>query len=636
MIQNNKILTQLIATVEKAPFSILITDKNHKIIYANRFLLSQTHYSFEELYNKTPKIFSTEYNEKFYPELRQKISQGKIWEGVFLNKKKDGTKYWEYVYIVPLIENDEIVNFVAYKQDITEKKAMEEKLLEAKIKAEEAAKVKSEFLANMSHEIRTPINGIIGFIDLLLEQESDPQKRKYLEIVKDSSHTLLNLINDILDYSKLESQKMEFEILNFNVRDLIIECINSFKLRASQKGLNLTYFIDNNIPQYVKGDKLRILQVLNNLVSNAIKFTENGYVKICVEMLEKMKDSVKLKFTVEDTGIGIEKERLNKIFDAFYQTDPSITRKFGGTGLGLAISKEIISNLNGEIYVESQKNKGSKFYFILTFPIGEEIFISPKIQEKDIDLSSLKILIAEDNEFNQEFFREIFELLKINAEVVSNGMNVLEKLANNNYDAIFLDIHMPVLNGIETAKIIRKLEKGEEIKTKLKLPNLDEKLKDKSNIIIALTGESYENIKTELFEAGFNDYLFKPFKIEELIDILKKNIKVKTFYEIEDLINLKALDQIIGENEELRETLIKIFIDNCREIINEIENALNQNNKEELNKIIHKLKGTSGNIKAEKIYNLALDMQRSLIHDNMQKFILKLEKLKRYINNLNF
>ena len=589
--------------IENAPISIIITDKNRKIVYANKFFQKNSGYSLDEIKNKSPKIWNSEYNENFYPDLVKNISNGKPWDGIFLNKKKDGTKVWEHVYIYPLKDY-----YIAYKIDVTDKKNLEEQLLNANLKAKESEKIKSEFIANISHEIRTPLNGIIGFVDLLMEKEEDEQKLNYLKIVKESSNTLLNLINDILDLSKLEAKKMEFQEMNFNLKELILDCIDTFKLKAEQKGIEIKYYIDENIPDFIKGDKYRVLQILNNLISNAVKFTEKGYVKIGVELLEKNKKNVKIKFCVEDTGIGIEPEKIDKIFEVFTQADGSITRRFGGTGLGLAITKEIISNLNGKLEVESEKGKGSKFTFTLSFLIGDEILISQ--HKKDVDLSRLKILIAEDDEFNQEFFREICNILKIKADIVDNGKKVLEKLNENNYNLIFLDINMPVLNGVETAKRILEMKKDYPL--------------------IAITGESSDSFSAELF----TDYLQKPFTIESFVNIIKKHADLKESFKIEDIIDLKALEEIIDENEELKQTLIKVFIENCKEIVEKMERAINNNDMKELNRAIHSLKGTSGDVKAYKIFDLSLELERFFNQNNMEKLYSTFKELKNIITNL--
>ncbi len=628
-------IKRLTDVVKNAPFPILITDANRRIIYANPFLLNHSQYSLDELYGNSPKIFQTEYNLKFYPELKKKITKGETWEGVFLNKKKDGTEFWEHIYIVPIKnEKGEIINFVGFKKDITERKAIEESLIEAKVKAQEGMRAKSEFLANMSHEIRTPINGIVGFVDLLLEKESDEDKKRYLEIIKDSTDSLLNVINDILDISKLESKKMVFEVLNFNIKDLIKECINTFKLKASEKNIQLKYYIDSDIPDYLKGDRLRLLQVLNNLVSNAVKFTEKGSITVKAESINKTSDTVEIKFTVADTGIGIKREKLDKIFESFAQAESSITRKYGGTGLGLTICKEIIANLNGKLQVESELGKGTKFFFTLTFPIGDEISISFDGIDKDsINLSNLKVLIAEDDVFNQAFFREIFNTLSIDTDIVENGYKLLEKLKEKRYDIIFTDLNMPVMDGFTAVEIIRKLEKGEKAEN-VDIDGLDEKLVSCKNIIIAFTASVDGELKSKLKEKGFDDYLSKPFKPKELTNILKKYSQNSEDISLDKIINLKELDELLGNDEGLRKQLINVFLENCKDIIKEFEDAIENNRFEELPEIAHKLKGAAGNIKADAIFQLSIEMEKCAQEENFERFLKLFKEMKNIVENI--
>jgi PAS domain S-box-containing protein len=633
--QENR-LKRLTDVVEFAPFSIVITNIERKIIYANPFLLKHSGYSQNEIYGKSPKIFQSDYNEKFYPELMEKIMSGNTWEGVFLNKRKNNVQYWEHIYIVPIKGTDnEIINFVAFKEDITERKLMEEKLMEAKAEAQEGLRAKSEFLANMSHEIRTPINGIVGFVDLLLETETDSDKRKYLEIIKDSTDSLLNVINDILDISKLEAKKMEFEILNFKISDVIKECINTFDFQAKKKGIELKCHIDSYIPEFIKGDKLRLLQVLNNLISNAIKFTEKGSIDVTVNLLEKTNDTVTLKFSVKDTGIGIAEEHIKKIFEAFTQAEGSTTRRFGGTGLGLAICKEIISNLNGNLEVISKVGEGTEFFFSLSFPIGDAVSTSFEVEEENFDFTGIKILIAEDDIFNQTFFSELFKRMGINADIVGNGLKVIEKLKDKKYNMIFMDINMPVMDGFTSTELIRKLERGEKV-YEIDIKGIEEKLKFKKNVIVALTASIDDNMKKQLKDKGFDDYLTKPFKTEELVEMLKKFTQgVSETVSPEDIINIKELDTLLGNDNELREQLVAVFIENCKNIIIEFEEAIKEDKFEELMDIAHKIKGASGNVKAEGIYKISLKMEEAAKTEDFVTFLRLFNKLKKIVERLH-
>ena len=357
---------------------------------------------------------------------------------------------------------------------------------------ERLSKLKSEFLANMSHEIRTPLNAILGFIKVMKEEDNG-KFHKYLNIIDSSSQTLLTIINDILDLSKIEAGKMTIEYINFHT-DELYNIIELFEEKAKEKNIDFKInFI--NIPEYLYSDIHRIKQVISNLLSNAIKFTpENKKIQVSIEYKNN-----NLYVEVKDEGIGIPEEKIKTIFDAFSQADNSTTRQFGGTGLGLTISHKLIKMLGGELNVESKLNKGSRFYFEIPIKIGKEI--KEKIETSNNIDKNIKLLIAEDNEANQMFMKVILNKMQIDYDIVYNGKEVVEIAKNENYNIILMDINMPIMNGIDATKEIRKF----------------------SNIpIIALTASALDGDKEKFLEVGMNDYLSKPLDIQKLKKIIEK------------------------------------------------------------------------------------------------------------------
>lgn len=428
-----------------------------------------------------------------------KLSQG---ESVYLSEYYfSAYQKWFSISIYSPKEN-EIVTIVT---DITYLKESEKKLMAAKEAAETANKAKSEFLANMSHEIRTPINGIVGMVDLTLFTDLDEEQKDNLITAKACANSLLNIINDVLDFSKMEAGKLSIEYINFNIRELIEEIIKMHTLRAERKGLDLNYTFSSSIPQHLIGDPNRLRQILNNLISNALKFTQEGEISVAVKRIELINDEVELKFTVQDTGIGIAKEDIGRLFQSFSQVDGSFTKKFGGTGLGLVISKQLVEMMGGKINVKSEKEKGSMFFFTLKYKIG-----SPKIQKQTYlpsmskTLKTLRILLAEDDSINQKVISKMLKKKGHFVDVVMNGKEALQIFTPEKYDVILMDIQMPEMDGIEAAQRIRKKEN------------------DRSHIpIIAMTAYALQGDRDRFLELGMDDYISKPIQMDHLFLMLE-------------------------------------------------------------------------------------------------------------------
>ena len=449
----------------------------------------------------------------------QKIQNNKTWLEIILEDEKkthkvkikdiDNNIHIFQINLQPLHgeENLDVVNFT----DITELSSLQDSLEEKvqkqlqqiilKDEAIEVFKAKSEFLANMSHEIRTPLNAIMGFIDLLREDELDTKKQNYLNVIHDASKNLLEIINGILDFSKIESGKLELNKVSFHPVKEFEMTKNLFKTKMEEKNILFSTKF-NGLENPLYGDILRIKQVVNNLLSNAIKFTDAGK-KIYLDV--EYKNNI-LNISVEDEGIGITKEYQKTIFEAFSQADSSTTRRYGGTGLGLAISYNLIKSMGGELLVESTQGIGSKFYFSIAMEVATDLrVIEEKIQKTNFD--ELRLLLVEDNKANQMFMKVILKKMKIDFEVANNGVEAVEKFKTNKYNFILMDENMPIMNGIEATRQILQYEKENNLK---------------HTVIIALTANALKGDRERFLAAGMDEYLTKPLKKEILSSLLNK------------------------------------------------------------------------------------------------------------------
>ena len=386
--------------------------------------------------------------------------------------------------------------------DISPQKSYQSQLIKSKENAEYGKKVKETFLANMSHELRTPVNGIIGLTGMLRDTELDEQQDGMIKLLETSSQSLLGVINDVLDISKMEAGKFSIVRSANNVHELVKSVYGLLKFKAAENDIEFLLEIDEDVPENLMVDSLRLNQVLMNLLSNALKFTERGYVKLKVSVLQKHNDQVKLKFIVEDSGIGIPASKIASIFDSFEQAEDDTSVKYGGTGLGLAIVKKLVELKGGEITVSSQIGKGSIFSFINWYTVTdkpkERIADKPGRSLKHFD--NINVLVAEDNLVNQFMLSKMLKDWEINVDIVDNGRKVLDKLQANDYDLILMDTHMPEMNGYDTAKSIR----------------VDFQEPKRSIPIISLSAASFDYEQQEAILAGMNDVLSKPFQPREL------------------------------------------------------------------------------------------------------------------------
>ncbi|HCN37682.1 MAG TPA: hybrid sensor histidine kinase/response regulator [Bacteroidetes bacterium] len=514
----NQLLLQRITT--SIPEIISVTDINdNKIIFSNQSLGEFLGYSAKETESLGvniikilihPEDFEKE-NIRFF-KITNHTTNDYI-ETILRLKHNDGQYRWLFFrdLIFSKDTKNKIKEVLTVVNDITFHKVAEEQLKQSKANAENAARIKSEFLSNMSHEIRTPLNAIIGITDLLLQDNQSDSNNEYLKAIKFSADNLLVIINDVLDFSKIESGKIAFESIEFSIKEKITELVKTYSIKASEKNISLGFQIDDSVPEIIIGDPFKLNQILINLVGNALKFTENGNIDIFVSMKNHTEDIVLLEFAVKDTGIGIPNELQSKIFESFTQAYSETSRKFGGTGLGLAIVKRLIELQGGSIRVESKPLLGSNFIFQLSFGISSNK--TTKEEEistlSEFNFDGMKVLYAEDNVMNQFFIKKLFAKWKIDYDVACNGREAVEFISKKDYDIVLVDLQMPELDGFEVAKFIRT-------------DNISGFNKDVP--IIAFTADISPETKTKVLSVGMNDYITKPFRQEELLYKLSRYI----------------------------------------------------------------------------------------------------------------
>jgi PAS domain S-box-containing protein len=431
--------------------------------------------------------------------------------------RSDGILRWVNDYTVVIRNSRGIpIRLLRYLTDITERKRLETELLHSKEEAEAGMQARSQFLANMSHEVRTPLNAIIGFSKLALEHEEDSEKKQYLDIIRNAGEDLLVIINDILDFSRIEAGKLQLSYEPFNLLEITQETIASLKLQADQKDLPLILEFDDDVPEYIITDSVRYRQILVNLISNAIKFTEEGEIRITVGKAAEQPDDpkrIRLLCSVRDTGIGIPQEVQAYIFDYFTQADDTTSRNYGGTGLGLSICRRLVELMNGRIWVESTPGKGSTFHFEIYGDVPVHIDIPstavlplavPGRQPSTV--RHVHVLLAEDKPTNQMIAGKLIERLGHTVDFAENGIEVLNTLDRGTYDIIFMDVFMPIMDGFETTMHIRDREKT----SGRHLP------------IVAMTAHAMHGDRQKCIDAGMDDYISKPIDEDKLQNLINK------------------------------------------------------------------------------------------------------------------
>ena len=639
------------AAVVNAKDAVMITTADlenggPEIIYVNDAFTTISGYTADEVIGKTPRILQGDETDRAeLDRLKEALAKGKNFTGELKNYTKDGDPYWLDISIVPIFDDEgNITHFTAIERNITDRKAFERELQqqrdtaekevaerkrvesqvqeytdklelmrfdadEARKKAEAANAAKSEFLANMSHELRTPMNGIIGMAEFLLDSSLDDEQRDNAETLHGSSQNLLYILNDILDISKIEAGELDVETVPFHVGTAVRQIVQLFLPLASDKGVTLEFHKDDDTPSVVTGDLGKFQQILRNLISNALKFTDKGSITIS---LNKGKGRF-LNIVVQDTGIGIPEDKFDAIFEKFTQADTSVTRQFGGTGLGLAITQQLVELLGGEISVESVVGEGSVFRFELPLDAANEDVKPVNLYDAKQDASAgdlpthIRVLAVDDHPVNQKFVMKLLTKLGFsNVDLAENGRQALDMIEKNAYDLVLMDCQMPELDGYQATTELRKIEEG----TGEHLP------------VIALTANAMVGDRDKCLKAGMDDYLSKPIKPDKLAGLIKQHVGgiehgsavepeiIENNAADEPPVDMEHLNMFTdGDPDEERE-LLDLFFEQADLSISELETALNSDDDEAWKKAAHRLKGAAANLGANMLSSACAEAEK--------------------------
>ena len=573
--------------------AIFITDSMSRILRVNKAFCDITGYSMDEAIGKTPGqlIRSGLHDGKFYDDIWGQLELSGKWEGEIYNRRKNGEIFPEWVSITAVRDDDgSTTHYVAHAIDISQQKQYESELSTAREQAELANNAKSLFLANMSHEIRTPLNAVINLNSLLLDTPLDDKQKNLLNGAYEGGKTLATLVDDILDYTKIEANKVELEYKPFRLHKLLDQISTLFISQAEEKNLEFSVEFADDVAEEVIGDEKRLRQILVNLIGNAIKFTEKGYVKLLV----RNDNEKNVQFRVSDTGIGISEDDKSRLFEEFSQADHSTTRKYGGTGLGLSISRSLVKLMKGEIECKKNDPDGSVFWFRIPL-------MTTHIKRADQDspipkFTSTNVLVAEDSISNQVVVRALLEKQGYNVTIANNGQEAVKLASGASFDLVLMDVMMPEMDGIEATKEIRRLEdQGPHIP------------------IIALTANVFSEDREKCLQAGMNDFVAKPIDAEKLIEqIVKWSSQIsiptegKKSMTTFELMNSETLQKLGNETSpEMLPEIVSIFIKETEERINSLPVAVDELDGDELIARAHAIKSSAGTFGALRLEDSA-------------------------------
>ncbi|RAJ01644.1 PAS domain S-box-containing protein [Chitinophaga skermanii] len=484
-------------------------------------------------------------------------------------------------------QQNELFGICGIATDITDRITYEHEVMEARTKAESAMRTQEIFMANMSHEIRTPMHGIIMNGNLLLHETLTPLQQEYLGAIRESANNLMTIINDLLDFEKIRSGTLALTPKNIDICFLTAKLLIQYQEKAAAKGLSLKYFFDEKIPHHLLADPLRTKQILQILLNNAVKFTNEGHIILLIRVVEEVGTQVKLSFEISDTGIGIPDEKQSDIFNSFTQTNSSNSRSYGGAGLGLAICKHLVGLLKGDISVQSTLGKGSTFKIILPFekPLLQEPAQQVQLPINEVSLKGKRILVAEDNLINQKAMLHLLKRAEVEVLMANNGLEAIALVQQHHVDCILMDIQMPTLDGYAAAEQIRQLG--------YKLP------------IIAVTASAIRGERERCIQAGMNDYLSKPFSESQLFSIIQHYLPPPS----EPIIEAGKLKEFTKADKHYMDDIVQIFIAESHDMLYQLKSAADEQNWSEVRFIAHKLKSSLTVVRIPALMELILQLE---------------------------
>lgn len=612
--------------------NIFVFDKELRFLLAEGFEMKNLGMKGDNITGKTLSEISYEKIKNLWEPLFQKAIKGEK-----VRKEYQVDNYYYLIRITPLLGiNNEVTSGIAITRNITYEKLTNKILNDSRAEAVKSERAKSQFLARVSHDIRTPLNAIMGFSEQLLQTELSGQQREYLEIIDKSSEHLLTLINDILVYSKIEAGQLSFVSNPFVIENVVNYVHSSLLPKANEKDLQFKIEIDKKLNLILKGDSFRLQQILMNMLNNAIKFTNSGFVKLSCQLENETPADVNVKFEVIDTGVGIPSGSLKKIFNQYVQEGGTNGRNSEGTGLGLTICKRLIELQNGSLSVSSQKGKGTTFSFILSYSKGKETDILP-FDTNTIDpekLSNIRILLVDDDSINLFLGETILKKFNCFYELAGSGEEAIIKINNQKFDMLLLDIHMPGISGIEVAKYLRN------------------EVRDKHCKIIALTAAAIKDEIIKYHQAGIDDFLIKPFreinlynKICELLRIKKTvHFQPKTEIILKSEIypkpyNLFELQRMVNNDQVFINETLKTFIENSEDAIRKFRTFLKEENWIQISEIAHKILPSYRHLEVETVTPKLLELKMITLNEPdlnsvqilITDTIAEMEKVIRYL-----